>query len=158
MTDYEMDDVDRGILHALQEDARRITTGEMAERVGVSSSTVRNRIDNLEESGIITGYHPEIDYERAGYELHVNFSCLANSEVRERVTRDALGVDGVIETNELLGEEVDLTIEAIAEDATMLERIHDDVADLPLEIRGTSVYRDRYVQPFDHFGSQVGSE
>jgi DNA-binding Lrp family transcriptional regulator len=37
----------------------------------VSASTVRNRIDRLEEAGVIEGYYPKINYERANFPLHV---------------------------------------------------------------------------------------
>lgn len=46
----DLDGIDEGILYLLQRDARRITTKEMTEQVGVSASTVRNRIDRLEEA------------------------------------------------------------------------------------------------------------
>ncbi len=41
----------------------------LAEQTGVSASTVRYRIRNLEETGILTGYHPEVNYEAASYQL-----------------------------------------------------------------------------------------
>jgi DNA-binding Lrp family transcriptional regulator len=44
---------------------------EIAEEVDVSASTVRNRIDRLEEAGVIEGYYPKINYERANFPLHV---------------------------------------------------------------------------------------
>jgi DNA-binding Lrp family transcriptional regulator len=47
-----MDDLDRRILHVLRRDARTPYT-EIAERVGTSEGTVRNRVDRLTEEGII---------------------------------------------------------------------------------------------------------
>ena len=61
----DLDEVDRSILYLLQEDARGTSAEAMADKVGVSASTIRNRIDQLEDDGIIRGYHPEIDYEAA---------------------------------------------------------------------------------------------
>ncbi len=61
---HNLDDVDRGILHALQQNAREVTAAEMGDLVGTSASTVRNRIDYLED-GVIRGYHPELDYGSA---------------------------------------------------------------------------------------------
>ena len=72
-----LDNVDRGIFFHLQRDARNTTTQEIAETVGVSASTVRNRIEALEDGGIIKGYHPEIDYEAANLPLRVLFVCTA---------------------------------------------------------------------------------
>lgn len=51
----DLDDVDRSILYMLQQDARNSTAQDIADRAGVSASTVRNRIDQLEADGIIEG-------------------------------------------------------------------------------------------------------
>lgn len=59
----ELDELDRGILHCLQEDARNNSAADIAEKVGVTANTVRNRIQRLEEEGVIQKYTPIIDYE-----------------------------------------------------------------------------------------------
>lgn len=38
---------------------------------------VRNRITALENAGVIKTYTPELDYERAGFSLRVQFICTA---------------------------------------------------------------------------------
>jgi DNA-binding Lrp family transcriptional regulator len=47
-----MDDLDREILAILRQDARAPYT-EIADRVGTSEGTVRNRVEQLVESGVI---------------------------------------------------------------------------------------------------------
>ena len=47
-----MDDLDRRILSILRRDARTPYT-DIAERVGTSEGTVRNRVDRLTEDGVI---------------------------------------------------------------------------------------------------------
>ena len=47
-----MDDLDREILNILRRDSRTPYT-EIADRIGVSEGTVRNRVDRLLEAGII---------------------------------------------------------------------------------------------------------
>ena len=47
-----MDDLDREILNILRRDARTPYT-EIADRVGTSEGTVRNRVDQLVEDGVI---------------------------------------------------------------------------------------------------------
>ena len=47
-----MDDLDRAILDALRWDARTPYT-EIADRVGTSEGTVRNRVDRMSEDGVI---------------------------------------------------------------------------------------------------------
>ncbi len=53
------------ILRALQEDARA-TFAEVAKRVGLSPSTVHERIRKLEHAGVICGYRAELDPEALG--------------------------------------------------------------------------------------------
>ena len=55
-TQHELDAVDRSLLHALQQDGRA-TVGELAERVALSPSPCWRRVRQLEESGLISGYH-----------------------------------------------------------------------------------------------------
>ncbi|PSP52404.1 hypothetical protein BRC67_04665 [Halobacteriales archaeon QH_3_68_24] len=69
----DLDNVDRGILYMLQEDARNTTSEDIADKTGVSASTIRNRLERLEDDGVIRGYHPEIDYEAANLPLRVMF-------------------------------------------------------------------------------------
>lgn len=47
-----MDELDRRILHSLRRDARKPYT-EIAEEVGTSEGTVRNRVERMVEEGII---------------------------------------------------------------------------------------------------------
>jgi DNA-binding Lrp family transcriptional regulator len=47
-----MDDLDRAILDVLRRDARTPYT-EIADRVGTSEGTVRNRVDRMSEDGVI---------------------------------------------------------------------------------------------------------
>ncbi|WP_101295376.1 Lrp/AsnC family transcriptional regulator [Halegenticoccus soli] len=152
MPSAELDEVDRGILHVLQQDARRITTQEIGEKVDVSASTVRNRIGTLERSGVIRGYHPNINYERAGYQLHLLFMCAAPATDREKLAREATGVKGVVRVDEIVGSEQNILVEAVAADTDQLGETHDGLAELGLTIAHSNIFRNRYVQPFNHFG------
>ncbi len=60
-----LDDRDLEIVAALQEDARA-TYADVARRVGVSPSTVHDRVRKLEEAGIIKGYQAVIDAGAVG--------------------------------------------------------------------------------------------
>lgn len=46
-------DVDRQILHLLQGNARGVNTETIGQEVGVAASTVRNRLDEMEEADVI---------------------------------------------------------------------------------------------------------
>ena len=88
MTDEEIDDVDRAILYALQEDARNMSSGDIAERTGTSDSTVRKRIQRLEADGIIKGYSASVDYQRSGYPLRMLLYCTASIPERGETDGD----------------------------------------------------------------------
>lgn len=63
-----LDGIDQRILHSLVEDAR-ISTAEIARKVGLSAPSVAERIKRLEEAGVITGYTATIDPRALGLEL-----------------------------------------------------------------------------------------
>ena len=65
MSEAPLDDVDRAILYYLQEDGRRAIT-EIADAVDVPDKTVRNRIRDVEEEGVIPGYTATVNYDTAG--------------------------------------------------------------------------------------------
>lgn len=54
-----LDEIDNKILNVIQNDAR-LSYSEIGEKVGVSRVTVRDRMANLENKGIILGYQTKI--------------------------------------------------------------------------------------------------
>jgi DNA-binding Lrp family transcriptional regulator len=60
-----LDDLDLALLAELEADAR-ISVSELSRRLGAPSSTVRDRMRGLEESGVILGYTTVIDHEKLG--------------------------------------------------------------------------------------------
>ncbi|WP_265108860.1 Lrp/AsnC family transcriptional regulator [Halosolutus halophilus] len=151
---HNLDDVDRGILHLLQESARGATATEMADMVGTSASTVRNRIEYLEE-GVIRGYHPEIDYEEAGFELHLFIVCRAPTAKRTELAKKALDLPGVINVREMTTGSHNIHIESVAVDSDMADETLTGIEDLDLEIISSQIIKDYHVQPFDHFGMDL---
>jgi DNA-binding Lrp family transcriptional regulator len=157
---HNLDDVDRGILHLLQQNARETTAAEMGEQVGTSASTVRNRIQYLEES-VIHGYHPEIDYEAAGFDLHLFMVCRAPTAKRSALATEALGLSGVINVRELTTGDYNIHIEAVAVDADAADDTRAGIEALEgLELVSTQLVNTVHVQPYNHFGADVvdGSE
>ncbi|WP_231186926.1 Lrp/AsnC family transcriptional regulator [Haladaptatus sp. DYF46] len=158
MSPIQLDDVDRGILHALQRDARNSTAAEMGETVGVSASTVRNRIQRLEEAGVIKGYNPDIDYEQANYQLHVIIVCRAPPSERSELADRVMGVPGVVTVRELLTGTENLHVEAVAADSDTADSITERVHELGMDIVSTDIVKTEHVRPFDHFGEEVTDE
>ncbi|MGH2842937.1 MAG: Lrp/AsnC family transcriptional regulator [Solirubrobacteraceae bacterium] len=61
----QIDELDRGILELLREDARR-TIADIATRVNLSSAPVKRRIDRLQALGVIAGYTVVLDHTLIG--------------------------------------------------------------------------------------------
>ena len=147
----ELDNVDRGILHELQLDARNRTAQQIADKVDVSASTVRNRIDELEEAGVIEGYHPKIDYETANLPLQILFICSAPPTERAEMVDKILDIRGIVDVRETLTGYRNLYVEAVGTGTTDSVRITDAIHDLGLSIESSEILRQRRVQPFNHF-------
>lgn len=148
---YELDDVDRGVLYALQQDARNATAQRMAEAVGVSASTVRNRIANMEDAGVIEGYRPIVNYERAGYPIRMLFVAAVPADRRTAAVVDLLAVDGVLSVRELLPNRRSLLVEVAARDTRELRLLSERLADAGVDLVGADVVVDYRTQPFAPF-------
>lgn len=147
----ELDTVDRGTLHEPQLDARDRTAQEIVDEVDVSASTVRNRIDELEANGIIQGYHPKIDYEKANLPLQVTFVCSAPPTERTGMVEQILDIRGVVDARETLTGRRNIYVEAVGTDTTDTVRITDAMHEIGISIESSEILRQRGVQPFDHF-------
>ncbi len=87
----DLDPLDRAIVSLLEENARR-SFGDVGERVGLSASAVKRRVDRLEESGVITGYTVVVDHAKAGRPIQafteVRFAGTADiGEIRSAAVR-----------------------------------------------------------------------
>lgn len=151
MVDRPIDNLDRKILHSLQRDARGTSTSEIAEAMDVSARTVRNRIDHLEDAGIINGYDVEVNYEKAGYQLHTLIVCTAPIPEREAITRRALEVPGVVAIREVMTGAENVHVEVVGENGDDLSRIGRDLSDAGLEVVDEDILRNDYHRPFHKF-------
>lgn len=147
----ELDNVDRGILHELQVDARNRTAQEIADKVDTSASTVRNRIDQLEADGIIEGYHPKIDYEAASLPLQALFICTAPPTERAEMVDQILDIRGIVDVRETLTGRRNLYVEAVGTGTSDTVRITNALHEIGLSIENTEIISQRRVQPFNHF-------
>jgi Lrp/AsnC family leucine-responsive transcriptional regulator len=60
-----LDDIGWHILQELQENAR-LSFAELGRRVGLSIPAVTERVHRMEDAGIITGYHADVNPEKVG--------------------------------------------------------------------------------------------
>lgn len=149
-----LDTIDRTILQILQRDARNATAVEIAKEIDVSDGTVRNRIEKLEQRGIIEGYAPLINYEEAGYQLQIQITCSARIVKREQLTKKALEIEGVVEVQELMTGRENIQVTAVAPKQKDLTRIAKALDELGLEVESEELLRHHYFRPFNHFGAE----
>jgi Lrp/AsnC family leucine-responsive transcriptional regulator len=69
----QLDDVDLQILRLLRIDARR-SARAVAREVGMSAGAVTERLARLENSGVIRGYHADVDPLALGYRMRAFIS------------------------------------------------------------------------------------
>jgi DNA-binding Lrp family transcriptional regulator len=155
MTLKGLDDLDRAILGALQRDARHTSSGEIAERMDVSASTVRKRIQRLESEGIITGYRATVDYERAGYPLYMHLVCTAPIPERETLADQALSVPGVVDVREIATGTENVLVTVVATDAERLTDAARQLVELGLTLGEEELIREDRATPFDGFGGDT---
>lgn len=68
MEDFQIDDLDRAILAALVEDARKPYL-EIARDCGVSGAAIHQRVKRMEELGVITGSSAHVKPAAVGYTI-----------------------------------------------------------------------------------------
>jgi DNA-binding Lrp family transcriptional regulator len=151
MVDDDLDNLDRRILHLLQVDARGATDTEIAGETDVTGTTVSNRIQRLEAEGVIRGYHPELDYEKAGYPLNVLFICSTPLSDRSRLAGDALEIRGVVSVREMLAGRENIHVEVVAESTSDVKEITELLDELGLEVMSSNILAHEEIQPWNHF-------
>ncbi len=156
--DYELDDVDREILHALQEDARDLSSGEIAERTDASSSTVRKRIQRLESEEVIKGYSADIDYQESGYPLRMLLFCTAPIPERGELIGDILEISGVVSVQELVTGEENLLVTVVGENDGDITPVAQELLDMGITVADEVLVRSHETTPFGGFSSIESSE
>jgi DNA-binding Lrp family transcriptional regulator len=151
MKEGELDSVDKHILYYLQQDARSTSSTDIAEKLGLSSSTVRTRLNKLEESGVVRGYHIDIDYDLAGYPLYTKIICTAPVPERDELANEARDIRGVTAVREIMTGERNIYVNAIGKTHDDLDRISTELDALGLGIVDEQLIRDEYVCPYHGF-------
>ena len=150
--DYRLDQIDKRVLYHLALDARDTSAPDVAEEVNVSPGTIRNRIDRLEDNGIIKGYHADIDYERAEGLLTNRFKCTSGSGGRGKFATQILQVPGVVNVREIMTGKADLEVKAVGSDTADLSRVGDALLELGLEIEDQDIIKREHFRPYEPYG------
>lgn len=139
MSSSPLDAIDRGILYHLQDDAHQPFT-QIASVLDVADNTVRNRIQKLEDDGIIQRYTIDVDYDRAGVQHHYLFICTVRVSEREPLTEDIQAIPGVTRVTTVMTGTQNVIIEVVAPDKESIT----DIA-YQLDERGLIIEREHLV-------------
>jgi len=150
----DIDDVDSAILYALQEDARNMSSGDIAERTGTSDSTVRKRIQRLESDGVIKGYSAEVDYQQSGYPLRMLLFCTASIPERGDLIPEILEVDGVVSVQELVTGDENVLVTAVGKSDSDITPVAQELLNMGLTVADEMLVRSHETTPFGKFNGE----
>ncbi|SEW21559.1 DNA-binding transcriptional regulator, Lrp family [Natrinema salifodinae] len=138
------------------DDARNTSAPTIADDVNVSPGTIRNRIAQLEDRDVITGYHAAIDFERAEAHLPNLFMCNAPVSERESIARQARIIPGVVNVRELMTGRRNLHVLAVGKDTEDLRRIARSLSDLGVEIEDEVLVQTETTCAYSPYGPDDG--
>ncbi|MEU4235336.1 Lrp/AsnC family transcriptional regulator [Nonomuraea sp. NPDC026600] len=99
-----MDALDLRILAELQVDAR-VSFAELGRRVALSAPAVAERVQRLEETGVITGYHAEVDPRALGFPVTVMVRIRPAIRELHRISKIAQEVPQIVECYRMTGDD-----------------------------------------------------
>lgn len=99
-----LDALDRRILDELRLDGRA-SYAEMGQRIGLSPSAVKRRVDRMVADGVVQGFHVRVDPELdgAGTEAYVELFC-SGTVAPEELRRILSGIPNVVEAFTVTGQ------------------------------------------------------
>jgi len=99
-----MDTTTQKILRELQANAR-LTIAELGRRVNLSAPAVAERVQRLEQSGVISGYHAAVDPKAIGYPLAAVVRVAPATRQLEKIRELARATPEVVECHRITGED-----------------------------------------------------
>ena len=118
-----MDETDLEILRLLRENAR-VTLAHISGEIGLSSPSVKDRLDKMEREGVILGYRPVLDYGKLGQGLTAFVQLtLAHQQCCNDELADALReLPGVVEGHYTDGDH-DILLKVVTENPESLRDV-----------------------------------
>jgi len=99
-----LDEVNLQLLELLQEEPR-LTMAALARRVGVSAPAVTERVQRLEEAGVIAGYRLDIDPKALGFPVAAYVRVRPGPRQLQKVIELAVDTPEVVECHRITGED-----------------------------------------------------
>tara|TARA_R110002096_G_scaffold257381_1_gene450682 strand:- start:12773 stop:13264 length:492 start_codon:yes stop_codon:yes gene_type:complete len=117
MQHIKLDEIDLVILQALQEEGR-ITNVQLAQRAGITPPPCLRRVRALEDAGLISGYHAELNAKALGYDLVVFAMVGLHSQAESDLQAFEKLVGGwpMVREAYMLNGEIDFILKIVARD------------------------------------------
>lgn len=111
------DEIDLEILEKLQENGR-MTNVQLAQEVGLTAPPCLRRVRALEDAGVITGYHAELDPDSLGYSITVFAMVSLKSQAESDLKAFEAYVQKLPPVREchMLNGEIDFILKIVARD------------------------------------------
>jgi DNA-binding Lrp family transcriptional regulator len=119
-----LDSIDRRLLAELQAEGR-ITNVELAQRVGLTAPPCLRRVRALEESGVIRGYHADLDASKLGFAITVFAMVSLRSQAEEDLRAFEAHVKTLPEVREchMLNGEIDIILKIVSKDLQSFQEL-----------------------------------
>jgi DNA-binding Lrp family transcriptional regulator len=120
---------DQSLIQLLKANARE-STAELARKLGLSRTTVQDRIRRLERDGVITGYTVRIDGKVAERQIRAQVLLNVNAKHTESVIRELRSRPQVAALYAVSGP-FDYLATIVGDSTQEIDRILDDVGHVP---------------------------
>ena len=97
-----LDTLDLALLRALTEHPKAGAL-ELSRRLGVARGTVQARLQRLEDTGVVTGYGPDVDLAAAGFGVQAFVTLEIAQGALEDLTAELAAMPGVLEAHATTG-------------------------------------------------------
>lgn len=132
---YLLDDIGWNIISELQENAR-LPFSELGRRVGLSTPAVVERIRQMEDAGIIRGYHAEVDPAKLGFGALAFVRVKVSGDKLQTFTKVVRSCPEALECHRVTGSE-SFIVKVAVTDINHLESVIDAL--MPYEATTTSM-------------------
>jgi Lrp/AsnC family leucine-responsive transcriptional regulator len=125
----KLDEVDRGIIERLREDAR-MTFVDIGKALDVSDATVYNRVKRLNEAGVIKKFTIEVDETAVGKRVSGFILVNVKPGAVKEVSKQLAEIERVSEVHEIHGSD-DLIVKVRAKNLGRLRSVILEVRKIP---------------------------
>lgn len=125
-----LDDIDIKILNILQKSGRT-KRSTLADEVGLSIPSVSERLNKLEEKGIISGYYAKLDKSVFGYDIMAFIVVIMDSSKHyKNLISKVEKIPQILECHSVLGEGSHL-LKTIVKNTESLEKLLSEIQSWP---------------------------